>query len=405
MLISQPEVVEKNGEVSVSARINMGAARYEPPEIMWFRFPLNYRNYITSHVDGFLVGLLPSAMALGENIIVEGVISPRLAYGIREYQRVLSAWWPKQYKIIDIEYLNLQEHRRSSSLNAVGSSFSGGVDSFYTLWKHLPGKEELAQYRITHCLMINGFDKDVDPQETGIFRRLHQYYEPMMNRLGISLLTSRTNLQQFRLASIDHNDLHQSFGAAITASVLVLGNLFSRYYIPASHAYSYETLVPMGAHPVLDHLLSTERLQIMHDGAEASRTDKIATIAQWPETYPRLRVCLETAKFQEPTGQLENCCRCLKCLNTMISLDLLNMLPAYSTFPQALMRHRIWTAKLTIFRYHEHLALATRQKRIDRMIDLYCYFALNIIVFGCYSQIRAFLKTLPARNRAKRLRH
>jgi hypothetical protein len=395
MIIFQPKITEEGNEISVSARVALENPRNKAPETLWFKFPQHYGNYITDRSDAFIVGLLPSAMALGEKIIVEGTTSPRLAYGLREYQQVLHAWWPEQFKIVEIQYSNLQESNSSVSPSAVGSAFSGGVDSFYTLWKHLPSNENIAKYQITHCLLINGFDKDIDLDNTGVFRQLYQTYEPMMEKLGITLLTSRNNLQQFRLAAINRNNLHHSFGSAITASALVLGNLFSCFYIPASHAYTYETLMPQGAHPVLDHLLSTETLQVIHDGADASRTEKVAAIAQWSETYSKLRVCLEKAKFNENTGQIENCGKCLKCINTMLSLDLLNVLPMYTTFPHALQRQQIWNARqLTMVRYKEHLKLAHEQGRKDRIFDLYCYYLQDEVISPVYSQIRNLLRSL-----------
>jgi hypothetical protein len=397
MIISQPKITEENHEISVSARVALDSPRIQAPETLWFKFPLHYRNYITDRSDGFIVGLLPSAMALGEKVIVEGTTSPRLAYGLREYQQVLNAWWTEQFKIVDIQYHNLQEPNPSDSQYAVGSAFSGGVDSFYTLWKHLPNNEQLAKYRITHCLLINGFDKDVDLDDTGVFGRLYQTYEPMMQKLGITLLTSRTNLQQFRLAATSSKDLHLTFGAPITASALVLGNLFSCFYIPGSYTYARDNLIPEGAHPVLDHLLSTEILQIIHDGADASRTEKIAKIAQWTETYSRLRVCLERAKFNENTGLIENCCKCEKCIRTMLSLDLLNVLPIYSTFPHILKRKHIWQ---TLYRtegshlfYKENLKLARQQNRKDRVWDLYYSWLRSQVILPVYSRIRNLLRS------------
>ena len=136
----------------------------------------------------------------------------------------------------------------------------------------------------------------------------------------------------------------------------------------------------MGAHPVLDHLLSTEGVQIIHDGAESTRSNKIAAIVEWPATYQRLRVCMGKVSFNEQTGQPRNCCRCQKCLNTMITLDLLGRLRLYSTFHVPLSRRRIWTSDLNVFRYKEHARLACAQRRWDRVIDIAISYFLNTVV-------------------------
>ena len=116
--------------------------------------------------------------------------------------------------------------------------------------------------------MINGFDNTVDLDNTGHFRRIQKNYELMMRGLGLKPIAVSTNLRQFRLASIGRLHLHESFGAAITACALVLSGLFARFYIPGS--YPYRSMAPEGAHPMLDHLLSTEYVEIIHDGDEVT---------------------------------------------------------------------------------------------------------------------------------------
>jgi len=367
MIIHKPQVTKTEKEIIVSAKIESTNFLIEAPDTLWFKFPLSYQDYITDRADGFVVGLLPTAMKLGENIEVEGDMSPRLAHGIEEYQQVQKVWWPRQFKKIDIIYKSVKKDADTGKKGATGCSFSGGVDSFYTLWKHLPENETIPDYRITHCLLINGFDKDVDLENTGLFDRTKQVYEPMFHELGLNLLISCTNLQEFRLAAIESRDLHCSFGSAITASVLVLGNLLSRFYLPGSHTYEYDRLIPEGAHAVLDHLLSTENLEIIHDGAEASRVEKTTTISNWPATYSKLRVCFNKTKFNNQTGVIENCCRCEKCIRTMISLDLLKALSKYETFPITLQLKNICKTRFINkgFRLFckENLRMAKKKKR------------------------------------------
>jgi hypothetical protein len=137
-------------------------------------------------------------------------------------------------------------------------------------------------------------------------------------------------------------------------------------------------------------------LQVIHDGADASRTEKIAKIAQWTETYSGLRVCLERAKFNENTGSIENCCKCEKCIRTMFSLDLLNVLPMYATFPHPLKHQQILQ---TLYRtegshlfYKHNLKFARQQNRKDRIFDLYYSRLRSQVIFPVYSQFRNLLR-------------
>lgn len=377
MIIYKPELTSKDNEIIISVRVEFKNTKIAVPSRLWFKFPTSYRDYITDRTDGFVVGLLPVAMILGESIEVEGTMSQRLAHGIQEYQQVLKVWWPEQFNTIDLKYKSFEEKNHIIQKQGTGCSFSGGVDSFYSLWRHLPENEPIPKYRITHCLLINGFDKDVDLDYTGNFNRVMQVYESMAQELGINLVVSCNNLQKFRLAVIDERDLYHSFGSAISASILVLGNLFSRFYLAGSHTYEYDRLIPEGSHPVLDHLLSTESLEIIHDGANASRAQKTAVIASWPVTYYRLRVCFNKTIFNTKTEIIENCCRCEKCIRTMTSLYLLKALPDYKTFPVPLNFRSISRAGFISkgFRLFckENIRLATKTK--NRRMALLLYYA------------------------------
>jgi hypothetical protein len=372
MIIHKPQITTEKDEICVSARIDMETPGLDVPDTLWYKFPKHYADFVTDRADAFIVGLLPTAMLLRESILVKGTISPRLAWGIREYQHAQSIWWPGNlFSVVDTRYEDLTE--APPATGGVGCSISGGVDSFYTLRSHMPVNETIPEYQLTHCLIINGYDYDTDLEETGRFRRTMETFEPVAERAGVKLLTSRTNLRYFRHGH--HGYLNISFEAPITAPVLVLGNLFSRFYIPGSGSYSYENLIPVGPFPITWPLLGTEGLQVIADGHDATRAEKTEVVAQWPETYPTLRVCWRIVVFDETTGLIENCCRCQKCVRTMLALDLVGALHKYKTFPLPLRRRDIWRIDCVkdhqkVF-FFDNLNLARRVSRRDRVADLH----------------------------------
>lgn len=67
-------------------------------------------------------------------------------------------------------------------------------------------------------------------------------------------------------------------------------------------------------------------MRIEHADATLSRQQKSAVIAAEPISQRYLRVCWENSS---PTG---NCCRCAKCLRTMLSLKAHGVLDKYATF-------------------------------------------------------------------------
>jgi len=90
-------------------------------------------------------------------------------------------------------------------------------------------------------------------------------------------------------------------------------------------------VVPLGSHPLLDPLWSTESTRIVHHAAETTRVSKVAALARRPDVLATLRVC-------DRLGELGNCGICDKCVRTMLALELAG---AQAPFDVALSRRRI----------------------------------------------------------------
>jgi hypothetical protein len=197
------------------------------------------------------------------------------------------------------------------------------VDSFYTLRAHVAGQEPDERARITHGLFVHGFDLSLS--NVAAYEGARAGIVETLAGLGIDLIVGRSNVQSF----LPRRDWGLFHGGPLLGSALALGGGVRRFYVPASHTIG--DLSPWGSSPRLDPLLSTEALEIVHDGADATRAQKTAAIGDWPPTFGRLRVC----------GSLPNCCRCEKCVRTMITLDLLGLLGRQTSFPLPLGRSHI----------------------------------------------------------------
>jgi len=378
MKILTPEITENGDYVNVSARVEVNSCPVTLPDTLWFSFPRRYRNHITTEANGFAVALLPLAMALGEDMYIEGVLSPRLLSGMEEYQRIQCAWNPTPFVPVKIEAESLQPPIADSNSGAVGSSFSGGVDSAYTLWRHLPENEKNPSYRISHCLMINGFDEDVDLDDSGRFAKIEQAMQPMMDHTGTQFVVCRTNYMDFG----DRTMLKQAFAVLVTAPALVLGRLFSAFYVPAS--YRFNDFYRDGSHLMLDHLIATETMETIHEGSHVKRTEKTRVISKWSETYTTLRVCGSENVYDEDTKSVLNCCRCEKCIRTMKALELYGELENYKSFPRKLSHLDVWKCwqdyKGTRIFTYEIISEAFKARRFDIVIDYCIAFVLTIVI-------------------------
>jgi hypothetical protein len=337
MIIGKPTLTHKGVEVTIEAAVELESEQEGRPPTLWFTFPSVLDAYVSDRADGFVAALLPLAMWLGEDLTVHGDLSYRLAAGARDYQRLQAAWKPTMFQPVEVRADRLDGRPAGESAGAVGTAFSGGVDSFHTLWSHLGQNEAYAPYRISHCLIINGFDPDADLSNTGSFLKMQRLYEPMMRRLGLEFVVVRTNLLQF----LGLNIQKQAFAAFVTAPALVLGRLFSRYYVPSSYQFSHLGRFPDGSHPMFDHLLGTETMETIHDGGHLTRVAKSVAISRWPETFDLLRVCFLATGVQEGRDAIANCCECEKCIRTMTTLDIAGALEKYRCFSKPLTRRNI----------------------------------------------------------------
>ncbi|MGD1148928.1 MAG: hypothetical protein ABR961_13365 [Thermoanaerobaculaceae bacterium] len=337
MIIHRPQLRESGNEISVEAAVELEHPDATYPAALWFTFPQRFGAFVTDRADGFAVALLPLAMRLGENLTIHGDLSCRLAHGMRDYQRFQSTWKPAMFSAVEVQCDALRSREPGEGRDAVGTAFSGGVDSFHTLWTHLGHNEAYPPYRISHCLMINGFDPDADLSNTGSFLKMQRLYEPMMARLGLEFVVVRTNLMHFLGLPIQK----QAFAAFVTAPALVLGRLFSRYYVPSSYKFTQLGPFPDGSHPMFDHLLATETMETIHDGGHLTRVAKTVAISRWPETFALLRVCFLATGVQESRDAIANCCACEKCVRTMTTLDIAGALGDYACFSKPLKRRNI----------------------------------------------------------------
>ncbi|MGO1944803.1 MAG: hypothetical protein ACTH1Z_10435, partial [Ancrocorticia sp.] len=191
------------------------------------------------------------------------------------------------------------------------SCFTGGADSFDTLINN--------EDNIDALLYIHGFD--VSLRRTEIRETTSAHLQDIAKMTGKELIEGSTNIRKFlNLAGPWPTITH---GASLSAVGHLLSARFGRLIVPASHTYS-DTFA-WGSHPLLDHLYSSIRLAVVHDGAGSTRVQKTINLADYPAAQQHLRVCWQN------TGKY-NCGRCGKCTRTMIALQLYGALPKFVTF-------------------------------------------------------------------------
>ena len=295
------------------------------PEALWFRFPENYQTYITHRSDGFITSMLMLAMHLNEPLEVRGVVSEKLAYGILEWQRVFCALLPHLLNPVEIKFGKLEVVPPSATTGKIASAFSGGLDSLFTLYHHLPQNQPIPSACLTHALFIHGFD--IRLYQEARYLELYKAYQNELEQLGVTLLTAQTNAYPFTQLRLKWVLAH---GGPLIGTALMLGNLLGRFYVNSTAPYKLITEDIFGTSALSDHLLSTETLEIVHYGASKNRIAKFPLVANWTVAQRLLRVCVDA----EASEGVNNCGKCVRCLLNKIRLEVLGLLPNFKTFTQ-----------------------------------------------------------------------
>ncbi len=279
---------------------------------LWFARQDNLPDFSFSDDVIFPVALV-MAMASEAGILeLPGPVSPRLLGSAPRIQALFREIHPRLEEVVIRagERPTIPRERSPGRM----AFFTGGVDSCFTCWEN---REELSG-----LVYVCGFDVAVSDRHveevvlSGIRR--------MAGSLGLPLHVVRTNLR----TCADRFTLwgEMMFGAALASVAHLLAERAGIFYLAAS--YDHETLQKCGSMPELDPLWSSECVEIVHHGAESSRSQKIRTLAAWPEALENLRVCWKN------TGGAYNCGRCEKCLRTMVELILAGLLQKAHSFPQ-----------------------------------------------------------------------
>jgi hypothetical protein len=258
----------------------------------------------------FPLGLL-TALFRGEDLYCKSSVSERLLGNVNAIQELWCTW-------VERPHITVHAPARAASATlpqGVASFFSGGIDSFYSTFKH---RDE-----ITHLIVVWGFD--VPSHNSRLRDKVAPYLRRAAGQLGKPLIEVHTNLREFSNRHLSWDVAH---GPALAGIALLLSTMFRKVFVPGS--WTYGALRPWGTHPMLDPLWSSDEMSLVSDGWEASRFEKLAVISKNDIVLETLRVC-----WSNPQNAY-NCGECQKCLQAMAMLRALGLLRRATTFPQKL---------------------------------------------------------------------
>jgi hypothetical protein len=312
-------------------------------------------------VDAAIAIFLFLAMRTGGSLSADEPVSPRLLAALPTIQAIFRNWEQRfpvyaKYQTVDLA-LRPRDRVEPRPPRRTALFFGGGVDSFYSLSRRRSTVDTL--------VFVKGFD--LRPSGGALTDEVTASLRSAAADWDLPLIEVTTNL---RSVSDQYANWIQFHGAALAGVALLLAAEIERVFIPATLTYAY--LSPLGSHPLLDPLWSTESTEIVHDGCEASRIDKLAVLADEPIARRHLRVCWENRDGRY------NCGSCEKCLRTMIALQALGVLGAFPTFPDVIDPADIARVELPELRYTweaslELLKRTGRDRTLVRALDRRLY--------------------------------
>lgn len=224
-----------------------------------------------------------------------------------------------------IEAKEIIDNHENATVSKTSSFFSGGVDSTSTLATHVEEKPEL--------ILIWG--SDILQNNEKSWKTAKKIAQNTANQFGLETNYISSNFRFY----LNENSLTTKYrellpvswwydvqhGAALLGHVAPIAykKKISRHYIPSSYNIHDQNIICASC-PVLDEKMKFCGCNIVHDGFEMTRIEKINNILNFAEknnSKLELRVCC-TERNSET-----NCCACEKCYRTICEIIALKRNP------------------------------------------------------------------------------
>ena len=298
MRITVHEPCISHGMVHCHATLSHGDAE----QVLWFRVNEALAGALTGRADPFLLSAVHHAMDEKASALwVEGApVTRALLAAVDEFQRAWACW---HADLVTVPLVVDEETDRPAADRPAVLCFSGGIDSCYSVYRHLLCEEPLRGPRVEAALMVHGFDiplLDADGFQTALARSRR-----ILDDVPLEILTMETNARNINL----NWDRSHALGCA--AALTLLGERFGTGLIASTFPYSH--LRAGGSNPTTDWLLGSRYFEIRNDQAASTRLQKVLELVNWPHALKNTRFCWKDDLYG-------NCGRCSKCLVTAMML-------------------------------------------------------------------------------------
>jgi len=303
-----PEVpVRKDGQITVSMTIE---APGKHRRNLWYSIPESYEECLSKNADPFIIAIIYLVMQSGSSCHIHGEVSPSLLYNLNDFQSAWTTWIPTFTKGVihaDCEKEPVIVQQRDEGV----VTFSGGVDSCFTVFSQVHKIVNPSPCPLTAGIMVHGFD--IPLEQTDTFASAMDRSRSLLSSLDLELIPIKTNYQELGI-----NWTH-SFGAAAASCLALFSGRFKEGFISQNLTYGESLKVLEGSNPLTERLFSSDSFKILPGGMEYNRASKIYTMRNWEAFLNYLRVCWQGPKKDR------NCCECEKCMRNILAFRALGL--------------------------------------------------------------------------------
>jgi hypothetical protein len=298
--------------VSKDGMRRVGATLIQPDgsqDTLWWELPEIWSDALTSWADPWVVGMIFPMMQWGHPVHVEGRVSPSLLANLELFMRIWTRWAPGKYRPLELSADSEVELPPVSDPGVALASFSCGVDSCFSVYRHARGLAGRRSRRVGAGVVQHGLDIWLDQTNSDeLYQAMLADATRLLTSVDVPCIPMRTNFEQLRLHWPD------AWGTQLAAGLYLLAGRYDTALIANDVPYQWLG-IPWASHPVTNPLLGSHGFTIIDDGGEFARSEKAKLICGWPEAMRHLHVCFGV----NVPGEYKNCCRCEKCIRTMLA--------------------------------------------------------------------------------------
>lgn len=298
--VSKPFVVPGDVWTMINCQVDGG----DLPLGLWFCVSSEYADYLeTKQPDWIATSLLIPAMLRGADLEIDAPVSINA-----DLQTIFAA---QNARLQPVKISARATAQRKQTGGLLGTGFSAGVDSFFTL------SEFPIELLVTNNVGAMGDEAD------GIFKVFCKRTGDYAKAKGIRSIAIGSNLAAF-YENISFQETHTIRNVS---AILAVRRLFGKYCYSSAFGPSslHDGLTDdmATADPKILKLLSVEGLEFVSSGQQFTRWEKTERVAKLADAKQLLDVCASLDK--RATGYV-NCGKCFKCARQLRSFEILGCL-------------------------------------------------------------------------------